>query len=233
MDGRRFHVVGWLRFIVSSCVFHIYIAPTKVIAIRPRSQCHCFPNWFRSLEGASRHYFLLIHCLLRYQTLIEGILKVFWMVGVVIYLFWISLLFKDECMSAVASNNTVAWKPIRCSNRPIGENFVAHVIRPCCAYLNNECLMTSPHHCEILQGKYHYHAEHCSQVHHITAAQCFNRRQCIRDIATITYKYQWISSPLGTLMQYCVYCLVMFNINYFDNNFVGAWGKGNMRGGEW
>ncbi|XP_032222608.2 inactive rhomboid protein 1 isoform X1 [Nematostella vectensis] len=66
---------------------------------------------------------------------------------------------KDRCVLDGA-----VWRPVRCSKRGLGENFVAHIIRPCCTGLDGSCHMTSPQHCWFVGGKFHLHAEHCYQV---------------------------------------------------------------------
>ncbi|XP_068742529.1 inactive rhomboid protein 1-like [Montipora capricornis] len=64
----------------------------------------------------------------------------------------------------VLSNSRAKWRATKCSQRSSSQSSVLHVLRPCCGELNGQCTLTSPEHCLFMKGRFHLHAEHCTQI---------------------------------------------------------------------
>ncbi|XP_046585059.1 uncharacterized protein LOC124292029 [Haliotis rubra] len=70
---------------------------------------------------------------------------------------------KEECHSLTLGVGH--WREVPCGQRQPGENYVQHVIKPCCTDERGTCLLISHEHCSFLGGLFHEREkEHCSQV---------------------------------------------------------------------
>ncbi|XP_067657529.1 uncharacterized protein [Haliotis asinina] len=70
---------------------------------------------------------------------------------------------KEECHSLTLGVGN--WREVPCGQRQPGENYVQHVLKPCCTDERGTCLLISHEHCSFLGGTFHEREkEHCSQV---------------------------------------------------------------------
>ncbi|XP_071091221.1 inactive rhomboid protein 1-like [Haliotis cracherodii] len=70
---------------------------------------------------------------------------------------------QEECQSLTLGVGQ--WKEVPCGQRQPGENYVEHVLKPCCTDERGTCLLLSHEHCSFLGGIFHEkEKEHCSQV---------------------------------------------------------------------
>ncbi|XP_046373835.1 inactive rhomboid protein 1-like isoform X2 [Haliotis rufescens] len=70
---------------------------------------------------------------------------------------------QEECQSLTLGVGL--WREVPCGQRQPGENYVEHVLKPCCTDERGTCLLLSNEHCSFLGGIFHEkEKEHCSQV---------------------------------------------------------------------